>query len=182
RLEDRGLGYVRFHGGVPSEKRQALVEQFRCDPSCRVFLSTDAGSTGLNLQNASTLVNMDLPWNPAILEQRIARIYRMGQTRPVRIINLVAKGTIEEGMLSILSFKRSLSTGILDGGNSEISLGGTRLNRFMKDVETVTGNMGEADAVTPAEEAANIAVADEARSREQANAGANKTVNAPAGS
>lgn len=68
RLDARGLGYVSFHGGVPSDKRPALVERFRCDPTCRVFLSTDAGSTGLNLQHASTLVNMDLPWNPAILE------------------------------------------------------------------------------------------------------------------
>ncbi|MGH7865391.1 MAG: DEAD/DEAH box helicase, partial [Candidatus Binataceae bacterium] len=99
RLEARGLGYVSFHGGVPSDKRPALVERFRDDPACRVFLSTDAGSTGLNLQHASTLINMDLPWNPAILEQRIARIHRMGQKRPVQIVNFVAKGTIEEGML-----------------------------------------------------------------------------------
>jgi SNF2 family DNA or RNA helicase len=59
RLEARDIGYVAFQGGVPSEKRMALVEQFRNDPACRVFLSTDAGSTGLNLQHASTLVNMD---------------------------------------------------------------------------------------------------------------------------
>ena len=159
RLEARKLGYVSFHGGVPSEKRPALVERFRHDPACRVFLSTDAGGTGLNLQHASTLVNMDLPWNPAILEQRIARIHRLGQTRPVRIINFVSKGTIEEGMLSVLAFKRSLSAGILDGGSGEISLGGSRLNRFMKDVENVTGNMGEGDAVTPAEEASNTSIA-----------------------
>jgi Helicase conserved C-terminal domain len=152
RLEARGLGYVSFHGGVPSEKRPALVERFRDDPACRVFLSTDAGSTGLNLQHAPTLVNMDLPWNPAVLEQRIARIHRMGQIRPVRVINFVSKGTIEEGMLSVLAFKRSLSAGILDGGSGEISLGGSRLNRFMKDVENVTGHMGEGEAVTPAEE------------------------------
>src|SRR6202049_4701317 len=160
RLEARGLGYVSFHGGVPSDKRPALVERFRDDPACRVFLSTDAGSTGLNLQHASTLVNMDLPWNPAILEQRIARIHRMGQTRPVQVINFVAKGTIEEGMLSTLAFKRSLSAGILDGGSGEISLGGSRLNRFMKDVESVTGNIGEGEAVTPAEEVSNIVTTD----------------------
>jgi superfamily II DNA or RNA helicase len=164
RLEARGLGYVSFHGGVPSEKRPALVERFRSDPACRVFLSTDAGSTGLNLQHASTLVNMDLPWNPAVLEQRIARIHRMGQARPVRVINFVSKGTIEEGMLSVLAFKRSLSEGILDGGSGEISLGGSRLNRFMKDVENVTGGMGEGEAVTPAEEVRNIATADDAGS------------------
>jgi superfamily II DNA or RNA helicase len=156
RLEARNLGYVSFHGGVPSEKRPALVERFRDDPNCRVFLSTDAGSTGLNLQHASTLVNMDLPWNPAILEQRIARIHRMGQKRPVRVINFVSKGTIEEGMLSVLAFKRSLSAGILDGGSSEIALGGSRLNRFMKDVENVTGRMGEGEAVTSAEEVRTV--------------------------
>ena len=155
RLEARGLGYVSFHGGVPSEKRPALVERFRDDPNCRVFLSTDAGSTGLNLQHAATLVNMDLPWNPAILEQRIARIHRIGQKRPVQVVNFISKGTIEEGMLSVLAFKRSLSAGILDGGTGEISLGGSRLNRFMKDVENVTGTMGDGEAVTPAEEMSN---------------------------
>jgi superfamily II DNA or RNA helicase len=169
RLEARGMGYVSFHGGVPSDKRPALVERFRDDAACRVFLSTDAGSTGLNLQHASTLVNMDLPWNPAILEQRIARIHRMGQRRPVRVINFVAKGTIEEGMLSVLAFKRSLSAGILDGASGEISLGGSRLNRFMKDVENVAGSMGEGEAVTPAEEAGTVVTADDAGS-EEANA------------
>jgi superfamily II DNA or RNA helicase len=173
RLEARELGYVSFHGGVPSDKRPALVERFRDDPTCRVFLSTDAGSTGLNLQHASTLVNMDLPWNPAILEQRIARIHRMGQKRPVRVINFVAKGTIEEGMLSVLAFKRSLSAGILDGGSGEISLGGSRLSRFMKDVENVTGRMGEGEAVTSAEEVRNIVTADDAGSGEDINANVN---------
>lgn len=157
RLEARGLGYVSFHGGVPSEKRPALVERFRDDPECRVFLSTDAGATGLNLQHASILVNMDLQWNPALLEQRIARIHRMGQTRPVQIVNFVAKGTIEEGMLSVLAFKRSLSAGILDGGTGEVALGGSRLNRFMKEVENVTGHVGEGEAMTPAEEVAGAA-------------------------
>jgi hypothetical protein len=170
RLEARELGYVSFHGGVPSDKRPALIERFRDDPVCRVFLSTDAGSTGLNLQHASTLVNMDLPWNPAILEQRIARIHRMGQKRPVRVINFVAKGTIEEGMLSVLAFKRSLSAGILDGGSGEISLGGSRLNRFMKDVENVTGSMGEGEAVTPAEEVTNVVSADDTRTAEDIDA------------
>jgi Helicase conserved C-terminal domain len=147
---------------VPSEKRMALVEQFRNGPACRVFLSTDAGSTGLNLQHASTLVNMDLPWNPAVLEQRIARIHRMGQTRPIQVINFVSKGTIEEGMLSVLAFKRSLSAGILDGGSTEISLGGSRLTRFMEEVENVTGRMGEGEAVPPAEEVVNIVTAEDA--------------------
>ncbi|WP_245266438.1 helicase-related protein [Bradyrhizobium sp. WSM1743] len=152
RLAARGIGYVSFHGGIPSEKRPELVQRFRDDPACRVFLSTDAGSTGLNLQHASILVNMDLPWNPAVLEQRIARVHRLGQARPVQIVNFVAKGTIEEGMLSVLAFKRSLAEGILDGGSNEISLGGSRLTRFMKDVDSVTGSMGSGEAVATAEE------------------------------
>jgi superfamily II DNA or RNA helicase len=152
RLEARGIGYVSFHGGVPSDKRPELVGRFRDDPACRVFLSTDAGSTGLNLQHASTLVNMDLPWNPAVLEQRIARVHRLGQARPVQVINFISKGSIEEGMLSVLAFKRSLSEGILDGGNGEISLGGSRLSRFLKDVESVTGTIGAGEAISPAEE------------------------------
>jgi len=162
RLEALGIGYVSFHGSIPSEKRPMLVERFRDDPDCRVFLSTDAGSTGLNLQHASTLINMDLPWNPAILEQRIARIHRMGQKRPVQIVNFVSKGTIEEGMLSVLAFKRSLSAGILDGGTGEISLGGSRLNRFMKYVENVTGCMGKGEAVAPSEEMGHPATLDSA--------------------
>jgi len=161
RLKARGIGHVSFHGGIPSEKRPALVERFMNDADCRVFISTDAGAAGLNLQNASTLINMDLPWNPAILEQRISRIHRMGQKRPVQIVNLVAKGTIEEGMLGVLAFKRSLSAGILDGGNGEVSLGGSRLTRFMKEMEKVTGQMhtGESDVIAPAEEMANVMTA-----------------------
>ncbi len=152
RLEARNIGYVCFHGSVPSDKRPALLERFRDDPACRVFLASDAGATGLNLQHASTLVNMDLPWNPALLEQRIGRIHRMGQQRPVQIVNFVAKGTIEEGMLSLLAFKRSLSAGILDGGAGKISLGGSRLSRFMKEVENVTGRIDAGEAMTGDEE------------------------------
>lgn len=61
-------------------------------------------------------------------------------------------------MLAVLAFKRSLSAGILDGGVNEISLGGSRLTRFMKDIERVTGRMGEAEMVTAAEETANVAI------------------------
>lgn len=111
RLKKRGIGYVCFHGGIASEKRPELIRHFKESPDCKVFLSTDAGATGLNLQCANTLVNMDLPWNPALLEQRIARVHRMGQSDKVQVVNFVAKGSIEESMLS---FKRSLSAGILD--------------------------------------------------------------------
>ncbi|MGH8219727.1 MAG: DEAD/DEAH box helicase [Steroidobacteraceae bacterium] len=139
RLTPKRWGHVLFHGGVPSARRGALVERFHRDPACRVFLSTDAGGVGLNLQHAaSVVINMDLPWNPAVLEQRIGRVHRLGQTKGVQVVNFVAQGAIEEGMLSILAFKKSLFAGVLDGGPSEVFLGGSRLKRFMESVEAVT--------------------------------------------
>ena len=107
-----GLGYVTLTGDVPSAKRGALIERFFDDPDCRVFFSTDAGGVGLNLQAASLVVNLDLPWNPAVLEQRIGRAHRHGQTRPVQVVNLIAQGTIEERMLDTLSAKRNVFAGV----------------------------------------------------------------------
>ena len=76
---------------MPQKKRQELVHEFQTDPDCRLFLTTNAGSTGLNLQAANTVINVDLPWNPAVLEQRIARAHRMGQKQPVQVFVLVTE-------------------------------------------------------------------------------------------
>ena len=140
RLERRKLQHVLFHGSVPSPKRKGLVNRFREDPDCRLFLSTDAGGVGLNLQHASMVANMDLPWNPAVLEQRIGRVHRLGQHRPVRVVHFIAQDTIEEGMLGLLSFKQSMFSGVLDGGKNEVFLGGTRLKKFMDSVEKATAS------------------------------------------
>ena len=122
-LDKLGVRYEYLHGGVPSKARRDLISNFTDNPYSRVFLSTDAGSTGLNLQAGSIMINLDLPWNPAVLEQRIARIYRLGQERNVQVINLVAKGTIEEGMLGKLRFKTAMFEGVLDNGEDTIFLG-----------------------------------------------------------
>ena len=108
------LDYVRLDGSVPQKKRQELVHQFQRDPACRLFLTTNAGSTGLNLQAANTVINVDLPWNPAVLEQRIARAHRMGQKNPVQVYLLVTEGTIEEKLLATLSAKHDLALAALD--------------------------------------------------------------------
>ena len=122
-LDKLGVRYEYLHGGVPSKARRDLISNFTDNPDSRVFLSTDAGSTGLNLQAGSIMINLDLPWNPAVLEQRIARIYRLGQERNVQVINLVAKDTIEEGMLGKLRFKTAMFEGVLDNGEDTIFLG-----------------------------------------------------------
>ncbi len=143
RLKGRVWNHVLFHGGIPSSKRRGLIDRFREDPKCRVFLSTDAGGVGLNLQHANIVFNLDLPWNPAVLEQRIGRVHRLGQKQPVRVVNFVSQGTIEEGMLQVLKFKKSLFAGVLDGGETEVFLGGSKLNKFMETVESATSAIPE---------------------------------------
>lgn len=143
RLNKKRIEHVLFHGGVDGTQRRGLIDRFREDDRCRAFLSTDAGGVGLNLQHASIVVNMDLPWNPAVLEQRIGRVHRLGQRNPVQVINFIAQGTIEEGMLSVLTFKKALFAGVLDGGEREVFLGGSRLSRFMEAVEKTTTAIGE---------------------------------------
>jgi hypothetical protein len=160
RMEARGHDRVLFHGGVPGPKRKELVDRFRQDDRCRAFLSTDAGGVGLNLQHASVVVNMDLPWNPAVMEQRIGRVHRMGQSRPVQVVNFISQGTIEEGMLSVLKFKKSLFAGALDGGDREVFLGGSRLNRFMETVEQASSQIPAPPPAEPAAEAAQTPTSD----------------------
>ena len=81
-----GLGFVRLYGGIPTHKRGELMDKFQHDDSIQVFISTDAGGVGLNLQAGSALINLDMPWNPAVLDQRIARIHRLGQKQKVQIL------------------------------------------------------------------------------------------------
>ncbi|WP_437810812.1 DEAD/DEAH box helicase [Sorangium sp. So ce1078] len=85
RLDRLRVGHLVLHGDVPTERRPALLDRFREDPAVRVLLSTDAGGVGLNLQAASYVVHLDLPWNPARLDQRTARAHRMGQARGVSV-------------------------------------------------------------------------------------------------
>lgn len=130
-LERRGIVFENLHGGVPSAKRKNMVSNFTEQPQNRVFLSTDAGSTGLNLQAASTIINLDLPWNPAVLEQRIARIYRIGQQRNIQVINLVSAHTIEQSMIAKLKFKTSLFEGVLDGGDDAVFASDDKFAKIM---------------------------------------------------
>jgi len=112
---EMGIEAAWHTGSVPQQRRRAEIMRFKNDPSCRLFLSTDSGSVGLNLQAASAVVNVDLPWNPARLEQRIARAWRKNQTRSVTVVNLVCENSIEHGILQLLGRKQALAEGVLDG-------------------------------------------------------------------
>jgi len=124
RVEAAGLGYAVHTGQVPLRERREGVRRFQRDPACRVLLASDAGAVGLNLQAASVVVNVDLPWNPARLEQRIARAWRKHQVRAVQVVNIVTEDSIEHRMLDLLEQKRALAAEVVDGAQtaSEMAL------------------------------------------------------------
>lgn len=113
--EEQKIGIAWHTGSVPQKERRNEINRFKNDPECRLFLSTDAGSVGLNLQIANIVINMDLPWNPAKLEQRIARAWRKHQTRSVQVINLICENSIEHRMLFLLEQKKLMAKGALTG-------------------------------------------------------------------
>ena len=102
-----------FHGGLNSRTRGELLDSFRIDPEFRVLFSTDAGGLGLNLQEASIVINLEVPWNPAILEQRVGRVHRIGQRRSVRVLHFVTRDAIEERVRHVIENKRALFDGLL---------------------------------------------------------------------
>jgi superfamily II DNA or RNA helicase len=141
------LGVVRLHGGVPTASRGKLIERFTDDPEIRVFISTDAGGVGLNLQSATVLVNLDLPWNPAVLDQRIARVHRLGQKKSTLVLMLVTADSYEARVGSILESKRHLFTHVVSEDATDDVVGVSR-----STLETAVEALGPvADGVDPAE-------------------------------
>ena len=114
RLVEENIGFAVHTGNVQQERRREELKRFKTEPECRVLLSSESGGVGLNLQNASVVMNLDLPWNPAKLEQRIARAWRKKQKRDVLVVNLVAEQTIEHRMIGTLKFKQGLADLVLD--------------------------------------------------------------------
>lgn len=116
-----GISFVELSGKVPVDKRQLLIDEFTTNPDCKVFLSTDAGGTGLNLQAADCIINFELPWNPAKLNQRIGRLHRIGQkSKGINVVNLIAKKSIEERIMAGIKLKEELFSGVFDGGRDEV--------------------------------------------------------------
>jgi hypothetical protein len=138
-----------LHGSVPGKDRRGLLERFHNDPDCRVFLSTDAGGTGLNLQVADTVINLEVPWNPAVLEQRIARVHRMGQHRPVQVINLVMRDSIEERVLRTLAQKRSLFGELFGGTSDEVVFSALGQQAFLEAVRELVAPPSPEPAAVP---------------------------------
>ncbi|GAA0381306.1 DEAD/DEAH box helicase [Bacillus horti] len=106
-LRENELSVVTYHGGLSTAQKQLSIHKFKNQDS-QVFLSSESGGQGLNLQFCHRLFNYDLPWNPMRIEQRIGRVHRFGQTKNVEIYTMPTKGTIDEYLLYILTSKVNL--------------------------------------------------------------------------
>jgi len=149
-LKKLRIGFVSLHGGVPGRKRGELMARFRQEPECSVFLSTDAGGVGLNLQAASAVVNFEPPWNPARLEQRIGRVHRMGQLQPVQVIHLLTEKSIEERVWETMRLKKALFAGLFDGVTDEISFEKLGRRTMMQTIKEVFAEQERAATPAPA--------------------------------
>ena len=105
-LDKRGYSVTILNGGMDMDERDAALKEFRNSSS--VFISTDAGGEGLNLQFANIIINYDLPWNPMKIEQRCGRVDRIGQQRDVHIYNFIVGDTVENRVREVLEIKLSV--------------------------------------------------------------------------
>jgi hypothetical protein len=175
RLARAGLRAAFFTGEEGQRRRTQNIVDFHDDPACRVLFATDAGGVGLNLQRAANAcINIELPWNPAVLEQRIGRIYRMGQRRPIDVYTLVSEPGIESRIADLVGAKRAVFSGLFDGTSDEVTF--DRAGGFLARVERLitpaeAGDARTRDGGAPDEEAAEpaidatIAAADESGDR-----------------
>jgi superfamily II DNA or RNA helicase len=124
-LADAGKRALFFTGAESLRAREQAIADFHEDPNACVLFSSDAGAVGLNLQRAaSCCINLELPWNPAVLEQRIGRIHRLGQTQPIDVYNLVAEDGIEGRIAKLLEQKQALFSSLFDGTSDEVAFAG----------------------------------------------------------
>ncbi len=137
-MKEAGLRAAFFTGHEGSRRRTQNIVDFHDDPAVRLLFATDAGGVGLNLQRAaSACLLLELPWNPAVLEQRVGRIHRLGQTEPVEVYAIVARGGIEERIAGLVADKRALFRGLFDGESDEVLF--DRSGAFLEQLRRVVG-------------------------------------------
>lgn len=147
-LRENNIGFAELNGRVPVHKRGELIKRFETNDSCKVFLSTEAGGAGLNLQVADTLINFELPWNPAKKNQRIGRIDRLGQkSNHLTIFNFITTNSIEERISLGLLVKQSLFDGVLnsDSQTNFVDFSEKGRSQFMEQITAMVENIETAD-------------------------------------
>jgi SNF2 family DNA or RNA helicase len=157
-LRQNNIGFVELNGKVPVRLRGDLIKKFENSPECKIFLSTEAGGAGLNLQIANMLVNFELPWNPAKKNQRIGRIDRLGQeSKNLTIYNLITHNSIEQQIAAGLLVKQSLFDGVLDDSSQTdyVDFSSKGRSQFIEQLEAFINqteneaNATDADGVSP---------------------------------
>jgi superfamily II DNA or RNA helicase len=137
-LDRRGERADVFHGGLDSRSRSRMLDAFGAEPDLRVLFSTDAGGLGLNLQEAaSVVVNLEVPWNPAVLEQRIGRVHRLGQRQGVRVLHFVTRDSIEERVRAVVESKKALFDGLLVDEVDRVELDEASQAGFFERIRTL---------------------------------------------
>jgi superfamily II DNA or RNA helicase len=122
RLRQQGFRVLVLDGTTPVTAREERINAFQAGEADVFLISSKAGGFGLNLTAADTVIHLDPWWNPAVEDQATARAHRIGQTKPVTAVRLVAQGTLEEAVLGLHASKRALAAGILDGTDAAASL------------------------------------------------------------
>ncbi|MEW4923515.1 DEAD/DEAH box helicase [Algibacter sp. 2305UL17-15] len=139
-LKEEGITYTMLTGKVPVKKRQELIKEFEANDDCKIFLSTESGGVGLNLQVADTVINFELPWNPAKKNQRIGRIDRIGQKKQtLHVFNLLSYDSIEMKIATGLLLKQNLFEGVLNENNliDEVDFSEKGKSQFIQQLEEV---------------------------------------------
>ena len=133
-LAEAGLRAGFFTGAEKQKRRTQNIVEFHDDPGFRLLFASDAGGVGLNLQHASNcVINLELPWNPAVLEQRIGRIYRLGQKHPIDVFNLVSEEGIEARIAGLVNSKQAFFKGLFDGESDSVQF--DQCSSFMSKIE-----------------------------------------------
>lgn len=116
-LDKKGIPYLYLDGAIPTARRARLVEEFQGGDTPLFLISLKAGGLGLNLTGADYVIHLDPWWNPAIEDQASDRSYRMGQEKPVTVYRIIAANTIEDKILRLHKFKKSLADALLEGSD-----------------------------------------------------------------
>lgn len=107
-LDELDIAHIHFHGAIPHDERAQRIQDFVADERCRVLVSTDLGSVGLNLQVADVIINLDQPLSASRRNQRLGRVFRIGRREPVQLIHVLAAETFEENIPVLKVQDRSL--------------------------------------------------------------------------
>lgn len=138
-LDELNRPYLYLDGQTPAPERARLVSAWATGEPALFLISLKAGGTGLNLMGADCVLHLDPWWNPAVEDQATDRTHRIGQTKPVSVVRLIAQGTIEEAVVALHAEKRALAAGLLEGAEAAGALSTRELVDLIRQGALVEG-------------------------------------------